>query len=788
MTLRALPAILGDLQKQGQCPEVAVRCTCGHQRPAAVQLAPFLQDKREPRSAARALRTACRRDAVPSGDAGTVLVSAPGDACPSCGRGAGLSLWCGGVAMDLPAAGQNTEGIVPVGIGARQFLEWLEMEPSGTGSVKIQLSAGTSADEASWRCLFATVGGRILLCSLAWVLACLAYALLIAPELLAERPEQLYRQIQDQIRNIPLPVGSPHYAFYRRHYLEQYQQLLKGMQEMETSWAHDGRPRFNLPVFLRGLALGTWLLIVSLAICEYRYCTISVWIEMLAEWRPTFAWPSWLERSRDDDSWAEGEAGGAASGSGADASGSSRRPASSSAKSPAQGESAASAKQRKKKQQRGACTKAITTQDCRAEVRSAPLDDSGEQQEEVYEAATSATSLPKDILDHPAAYPELATTQEGPSSARRAADTEVPSPDASPSALEVVEEANFDGDGVQEPPPGGMQREVESCQDIRTAGSCRAEAGPVRGRRSPDEVCDAINMAVAAAGGAAPPPPQTFVWDDCKCDGVKCSRADSSLTTEAGDASGEPSLVGSEDACAVDASAVSEAGTGAEGQCAPPSMTPPPALWPLSGVELPPGLEKLPPGLENVIRMSRGLQSAGEESQTNPGSPTAAHELPPDLESMSTNELISLFFDESLRVELGRRGVPLRKHLLRCLRLLQQVPEHTADSHPGASGSNSSSSGCAGGSPLRADAPEFTPSAPELCAASLPGLALEGATYEGVLQALIEGLTMAEAAEPIEPETGLPADPCWEHHYCSRHFQAVASAKWHASRLQAETS
>jgi len=213
--------------------------------------------------------------------------------------------------MDLPTAGQTPEGVVPVGIGARQFLEWLETEPNGSSSMKIQLSAGTAGDEVSWHCLFSTVGGRILLCSIAWVVACLAYALLIAPELAAERPELLYRQIQDQIRSIPLPVGSPHYAFYRRHYLEQYQQLLRGMHEMEASWAHDGRPRLNAPVFLRGLALGTWLLIVALACCEYRYCTISVWIEMLAEWRPTFAWPVRLQRSQDD-SWAESEAAWAA--------------------------------------------------------------------------------------------------------------------------------------------------------------------------------------------------------------------------------------------------------------------------------------------------------------------------------------------------------------------------------------------------------------------------------------------------------------------------------------------
>merc|ERR1719277_712573 len=96
-------------------------------------------------------------------------------------------------------------------------------------------------------------------------------------------PWRVYEQVQEQIRAIPLPVWSPHYTHHRRYYLEQYQSYLKSYREMEAELLSGNRPIFNAPAFMQGLCLGTWLLIVALAGCEYRYGTLSIWIEVLGE-------------------------------------------------------------------------------------------------------------------------------------------------------------------------------------------------------------------------------------------------------------------------------------------------------------------------------------------------------------------------------------------------------------------------------------------------------------------------------------------------------------------------
>merc|ERR1740129_1339544 len=103
-----------------------------------------------------------------------------------------------------------------------------------------------------------------------------------------ERPEDIYRQVQEQIRKIPLPKTSPHYAHYRRHYLEQYQHFLKSLTALSTDWEINGRPRLNWPALLRGFGLGAWLLVVALAFCEWHHYMVSDWIQALGD-----CWATW---------------------------------------------------------------------------------------------------------------------------------------------------------------------------------------------------------------------------------------------------------------------------------------------------------------------------------------------------------------------------------------------------------------------------------------------------------------------------------------------------------------
>jgi len=185
--------------------------------------------------------------------------------------------------MDLSKASQAAESTVPVGIGAQQFLEWLEMEPNGSASPKVHLSAAPTG-MISWSGLLRTPGGFIVLGAVAWVVACLAYAVTSGPDTLMAPPDQVYQQIQEQIRQIPLPWSSPHYTHHRKYYLEQYQQYLRSYREMQSGLPESRSLVFNAAVFMQGLCLGTWLLIVALAACEYQYGTLSLWIEVLGEW------------------------------------------------------------------------------------------------------------------------------------------------------------------------------------------------------------------------------------------------------------------------------------------------------------------------------------------------------------------------------------------------------------------------------------------------------------------------------------------------------------------------
>lgn len=685
--------------------------------------------------------------------------------------------------MDVPISGRNGEEHVPVGIGARQFLEWLDTEPSGTSSVKIQLSAG-SKPETAWQCVCNTVGGRIFLCCLAWATSCLVCALLVAPELPSDQPELLFQQVQEQIRMIPLPIDSPHYAFYRRHYLEQYQNLVKDMQDTDAG----GVPRLNLPLFLRGMAVGTWLLIVLMAFCEYRYCTISIWIEMLSDWRPVkLSWPSRLQWHRvEDESWVDDEGQNCESGP------------------------------TNHRRQAGPVAKAVASVEA---VKKKPAPSPKKAPKVPVQA--KAQGRGDERKAHHSAIPELARPPAGPAPPRQVTAVKALAVRPPAVAEEVTAGLSFEAARVQElVAQGGIdRREATPHKPARGAGDGGGRISPGSGT---------INK---AAADESQPPSQTFVWDDCKC-GVRCSRVDSTLTTEASEASGAPSLDGSEDACPPDTGRASEAVEGptecvvvqADGaneelpndtvEGPEESRGPSAAEAGPSAVETkagpstaeagPPSVEAgsaersrhceetavqrpvenrqrlreqaavfrpfdKPPGLDCMFSLEESGKPAAGSDETSAGS-----ELPPNLDSLSTDELIRFFFDGKVREELGRKGVPLRKHLLRCLRMVQDA------------------GGQAGTGPvqnrLRADAPAFTPGSTAFPVASsmaeppadpLAQAAgwLEGLPQEGFVEALMEGIAMAEAADLGDGDALV-----WDHLF-SLHFNAAATAQWYASQL-----
>jgi len=230
MTPRGLHTIMSDVLKNGRCSEISVEYSCSHVCEAEVHIAPFLQDKREPRALARALRSGCRRGQLPLGDAGVFRIDVPARPCSACGCRARSSLWCGGTAMDLTKTDQATDEVIPVGIGAQQFLEWLEMEPVEENSaLKVPLMVDPQCGGQSWYAFFTTPGslGPIVLGIVVWVLGAIFYAAHAAQNSSMLPPEDFYQQVQELLRAIPLPKHSPNYAYYRRYYFDQYREYVR---------------------------------------------------------------------------------------------------------------------------------------------------------------------------------------------------------------------------------------------------------------------------------------------------------------------------------------------------------------------------------------------------------------------------------------------------------------------------------------------------------------------------------------------------------------------------------
>lgn len=302
MAVRDLAAILGDIIRKGQCPEIVVEYSCGHTHPAEVTVAPFLAEKREPRVAARALRVACRDDAVPFGESGSFTIKVPGGPYPGheagsdSGPGIRTALRCGAVSMDLTTACEEAANPIPVGIAAAQFATWVQTPLTEETEQRIQLTSCRGT--LTWWQFFTTAGsiGPYLVGTIIWVIGCLVYAAYCAPRIPMLSPELFYQQVQAQIETIPVPKNSPHYGHYRKYYLQQYQQHLTQYRELEEQWRLNNGPMFHWGILLQGLGIGTWIIVVVLGICEYQYQTVTMWMEMLED-----RWKAWRHRSEEAD-------------------------------------------------------------------------------------------------------------------------------------------------------------------------------------------------------------------------------------------------------------------------------------------------------------------------------------------------------------------------------------------------------------------------------------------------------------------------------------------------------
>jgi len=194
--------------------------------------------------------------------------------------------------MDLGSACEVAENPIPVGIGAQQFLQWLQLDTEGQDPERIQLMTCAQGGAAAWWHFFTTWGGAgpLLLLLVVWCIGCTAYALHVPPQIPMLAPELFYNEVQNEIRNIPVPKPSPYYSHYRQYYLQQYQQHVRQYRELEKKWEEEGPPNFNWTAFMQGVGLGAWVFSATLAFCEYRYSTITAWMEMVEDWWATCSW------------------------------------------------------------------------------------------------------------------------------------------------------------------------------------------------------------------------------------------------------------------------------------------------------------------------------------------------------------------------------------------------------------------------------------------------------------------------------------------------------------------
>lgn len=294
--------------------------TCGHCQEVDVALPPVLQKKEgrlSGRTASQVLKAQCKRcergrgigpaglptgaedDAVPQ-----FRVEIPLGRCAECRRlkqpeeqcGERDALRCGGVLIDLSSARDKLEEAVPIAVGARQLLQWVQMPPQAKPQRILLMSARPETPGGDLACSVvekvrkATGWSPFVLALLAWTLGCVAYAFRQKPENPSLNPDLLYEQFQRRIEDIPVPQSSPQYQQYRQYYLRQYEEHLQEYSVMNAQWRQN-RPLFNWQAFVQGMGVGLLVFAAALAFCEYHYGTISCWMELAEE-----LWYVWQER------------------------------------------------------------------------------------------------------------------------------------------------------------------------------------------------------------------------------------------------------------------------------------------------------------------------------------------------------------------------------------------------------------------------------------------------------------------------------------------------------------
>jgi len=316
MRTRSASLVLQDLIGKRSCQEIHVQYSCGHREEAQVTLPTGLQEKDKRlngRSALKMLRAQCRRGdrsgAEPHDTNPSFWVEVPVSRCRECMRrgysaeeaGERQHLRCGSVAMDVPCPKDSSEDTGPIGISARQLLEWVQM-PQAAQPYRVSLAAARDPLENDRAGALldgireATGCAPILIAIASWVVGCAAYAVHNVPGLQMVTPDLFHDQLQQRIESIPVPLDTPQYSQYKQYYMRQYTQYVQEYSIQKAQWERN-RPLFNLQVFLHGLGVGVLVFAALLAYCEYHWGTISYWMELAED-----LWSVWQERrekSRD---------------------------------------------------------------------------------------------------------------------------------------------------------------------------------------------------------------------------------------------------------------------------------------------------------------------------------------------------------------------------------------------------------------------------------------------------------------------------------------------------------
>jgi len=118
----------------------------------------------------------------------------------------------------------------------------------------------------------------IIFSALAWLFACVGYAIWQVPEAPLTSPELLHEQLQRRIRAIPVPTETPRYSQYKQYYIHQYDQQMQEHKIQLAEWQRSNT-QFNWRALLQGLGAGAMAFASVLACLEYHFGAISFWME-----------------------------------------------------------------------------------------------------------------------------------------------------------------------------------------------------------------------------------------------------------------------------------------------------------------------------------------------------------------------------------------------------------------------------------------------------------------------------------------------------------------------------